>query len=130
MIKREDRDLKLFIMAFTIVLSLVSLKITFVNKHFIGSLLLFSAIVLFAIGIIRPKIFQPVYGCWMVFAKAISELITAALLIAVFYLVVTPIGLFLRLTGKDLLGLKMNGSRSYWLKKEEDIGKDSYLKQY
>lgn len=126
---KEDRDLKLFIMAFIIALSFVSFKFASANKQIIGDLLLCIALLLFAIGILRPKVLKPVYACWMILAKAISGLITAVLLILVFYLVVTPIGLFLRLCGKDLLRLKIDGSSSYWLKKE-DINKESYLKQY
>jgi hypothetical protein len=128
--KREDKDLKLFILALAIVLSLISIRLAFINKQEFGRFLKFGALLLFAIGMLRPKIFWPVYRCWMVLAKAISTLITAILLILVFYLVITPIGLFLRLFGKDLLGLKMDDNDSYWFKKEESISKESYLKQY
>jgi hypothetical protein len=38
---------------------------------------------------------------------------------AIFFLVVTPIGLIMRLAGKDLLNLKYHDDKSYWVKKED-----------
>lgn len=39
----------------------------------------------------------------------------------VFFLVVTPIGLFLKVFKKDLLNLKFNNSKTYWLKKDKTV---------
>ena len=36
----------------------------------------------------------------------------------IFFLVVTPIGLFMRIIGRDLLGMKFNRDKSYWLEKK------------
>ena len=36
----------------------------------------------------------------------------------IFFLVVTPIGLIMRLLGKDPLNLKYNKERSYWIEKD------------
>jgi len=36
----------------------------------------------------------------------------------VFFLVVTPTGLIMRLLGKDLLNLKKNNKNSYWIEKD------------
>jgi hypothetical protein len=41
----------------------------------------------------------------------------------IFFLVVTPIGLIMRLLGKDLLNLKFNKNQSYWIKKNEPKSK-------
>ena len=35
----------------------------------------------------------------------------------IFFLVVTPIGLLMRLLGKDLINLKYNNNKSYWIEK-------------
>ena len=37
----------------------------------------------------------------------------------VFFLVVTPIGLLIKLLGKDLIGIKKNNSKSYWIEKPD-----------
>jgi len=36
----------------------------------------------------------------------------------IFFLVVTPIGLLMRLLGKDLINLKYNNNKSYWIEKK------------
>jgi len=41
----------------------------------------------------------------------------------IFFFVVTPIGLILRIIGKDILNLKKNNSKSYWIKKNGPISK-------
>ena len=41
----------------------------------------------------------------------------------IFFLVVTPIGLIMRLLGKDLLNLKFNNNKSYWINKNETKSK-------
>ena len=35
----------------------------------------------------------------------------------IFFLVVTPIGFIMRILGKDLLNLKFNANKSYWIEK-------------
>jgi hypothetical protein len=81
------------------------------------------------LGFFAPFIVRPVY---FVFNKTASFifgwLITRGVLILAFYLVVVPIGLFMRFTGKDLLNLKIDKKGgSYWLKRER---KSADLKQY
>ena len=36
----------------------------------------------------------------------------------IFFLVVTPIGFLMRLFGKDVLNLKYNKNKSYWIEKD------------
>ena len=40
----------------------------------------------------------------------------------IYFLIVTPIGLFMRLIGKDLLNTKFTKDSSYWIKREKNIG--------
>ena len=44
------------------------------------------------------------------------------------FLIVTPIGLFMRLIGKDLLNLKFSKSNTYWIKRKKKVG--SMKKQF
>ena len=40
----------------------------------------------------------------------------------IYFLIVTPIGLFMRLIGKDLLNIKFSKDNSYWTKRQKNIG--------
>ena len=60
-------------------------------------------------------VMKPVYTVWMLFAFVLGWINTRVLLGAFFYLVMTPLGLILRWTGKDLLDERMDrGKKTYW----------------
>lgn len=69
---------------------------------------------------------------WLVTGNILGWMMTRVILVAVFYLIVTPIGFISRLLGNNLLNLKINTKEStYWLsKKEAEVDKDNYFKQY
>jgi hypothetical protein len=70
-------------------------------------------------GIAAPGILKPVYLAWMTFAFLLGWINTRVILGLFFYCVMTPVGLVLRLTGKDLLEEKLDRTaRSYWRKRE------------
>lgn len=78
------------------------------------------------------KLLKSLYSLWMKFALILSWINTRLILIILFYLIFTPIGLVLRILGKDLLDRKINKiSKSYWRKKEENkFGLAAYQKQF
>lgn len=70
-------------------------------------------------GVAFYPLMKPVYTAWMLFAFVLGWLNTRVLLGVFFYLVMTPLGLLLRLTGKDLLDETIDRSAtSYWIKRE------------
>jgi hypothetical protein len=78
------------------------------------------ALVLMALGLAAPRVLHPVYTVWMGLAVVLGFVMTRVILTAVFVGLVIPIGLVLRLVGKDLLRLKLDPEAdSYWLPKEE-----------
>lgn len=66
------------------------------------------------LGAVFPRSLVPVNRAWMALAEALGFVMTRVILAVVFYLVVTPIGLFKRLRGWDPLRLRATGSESYW----------------
>ena len=74
------------------------------------------------------KFLKPVYDIWMKFAAVLAWVNTRIILIVMFYLVFTPIGLIMKLFGSDQLGLRMEKEKeSYWIKKD---GKVNYERQF
>ena len=87
-----------------------------------GPWLFTPGVILFAFGLIAPKVLKPVYIAWMSFALALGLIVSTVLLTIFFYLVITPIGLIARIAGKDFLALKMNpGAQSYWIAREKSV---------
>jgi hypothetical protein len=66
-------------------------------------------------GILIPRILKPLQKCWMGLALTIGWGMSRVILTVLFCLIITPIGLFLRLTGKDLLDRKPNEKKAtFW----------------
>ena len=72
-------------------------------------------------GTLFPGALRNVEKLWMAFAERLSVVMTFLIMAALFYLVITPTGLLLRLMGKDLLGRKIQRDiPSYWSPVEVD----------
>ena len=70
-------------------------------------------------GLFLVPVLRPVYIGWMKFAQVLGWINTRILLGVFFYLVLTPIGVLLRLFGKDLLEERIDRSaKTYWIRRE------------
>ena len=78
---------------------------------------LFVSCLFFIMGLALPALLKPVYIIWMRLAFILGWVNTRIILIAIFYLIFTPIGLLMRLFRIDLLERKKQAG-SYWKKKE------------
>ena len=84
------------------------------------------------LGFILPSVLRPVYRIWMLLAYFIGGIVSRVILTVLFYVVLTPTGLVLRLFGKDVLDQKFDKRReSYWVKKDlSGHTKEQYRKMY
>ena len=78
--------------------------------------LIISAVFLF-LGLINSKILTPLNNIWFKFGLILGRIVSPIIMGVVFFLVVTPTGFTMRLVGKDLLNLKFNKHKSYWIEK-------------
>jgi len=91
-----------------------------------GELRLWSliiSIVFLVLGLVNSKILNPLNKFWFKFGIFLGKIISPFVMGIIFFLVVTPIGLLMRLLNKDLLNLKFNNSHSYWIEKTEPKSK-------
>lgn len=74
-----------------------------------------------AVGTVLPRALGPVERLWMRIAGALAVVMTTLVLTLTYYLVITPIGLLMRLLGMDQLGLRLDrDADSYWVSAEPD----------
>ena len=87
-----------------------------------------SGLTFFILAQIRVILLKPIYKIWMGLAFCLGWVNTRIILLLVYYLVVTPIALMMRLLRKDLLNLKLGkDAESYWLKRElKNSAQESY----
>ena len=69
------------------------------------------------LGLKNSTILTPFNRIWFKFGLLIGSFLAPIVMGAVFFLVVTPTGIIMKLMGKDLLNLKKNKSKSYWITK-------------
>ncbi|MDC3205903.1 SxtJ family membrane protein [Candidatus Pelagibacter sp.] len=92
------------------------------NDHIrIWSLII--SIVFLILGLLNSKILFPLNKTWFKFGILIGKIISPLIMGLIFFVVVTPIGLSMRLFNKDLLNLKFNKRKSYWIEKSEPKSK-------
>ena len=68
------------------------------------------------------KFLNPFKRIWIKFGEILGKVIAPLVLSIVYFIVITPIGLLLRIFGKDLLGIKFLKKKSYWIKRDKDLG--------
>lgn len=69
-----------------------------------------------------PHTLRPFFKFWMGVAFCLGWLNTRIILIVIYYLVLTPIGLLAKMLKKDFLNLRLEKeAQSYWIRKEQFI---------
>ena len=107
---------KSFGIVFFIVFLLVALY-PLINN---GDLRIWSFIIAISfliLGLINSKVLTPLNKLWFKFGLLLGKVISPLIMGIIFFLVVTPTALIMRIIGKDLLNLKFNNKKSYWIEK-------------
>jgi len=78
---------------------------------------LIISIAFLILGILNSKILTPLNKIWFKIGILLGNVISPIVMSIIFFLVVTPTSLIMKLFGKDILGIKKNRSKSYWIEK-------------
>ena len=78
---------------------------------------LIISIIFLVLGLLNSKLLNPLNKIWFKFGLLLGKIISPIVMGIIFFLVVTPIALFMRLLKKDLLNLKFNKKNTYWIEK-------------
>lgn len=117
-IKESKKDLRKFGLTIGIAFILLAVLLFITKKSsfpYFGSL----GLLLIIIGLMVPGILKPLNKIWMSLAIVLGWIMTRVILIILFYLAVTPIGLLVKLFRKDFLDMKIDKNKdSYWYKRE------------
>ncbi len=106
--------------SFGIVFFVVFLIIAIYPLSHGGDIRIWSIIISFiflVLGLLNSSILTPLNKIWFKFGIFLGKIISPLIMGIIFFLVVTPIGLIMRILGKDVLNLKYNKNKSYWIEK-------------
>ena len=120
--KAKINSNKSFGLVFFVVFFLIALY-PLVNNQNIGFWSLSISFVFLILGLMNSKILTPLNKLWFKLGIFLGKIISPFIMGMIFFLVVTPIGFIMRILGKDLLNLKYNHNKSYWIEKNEPKSK-------
>ena len=107
---------KSFGLVFFVVFFLISVY-PLLNAENIRFWSLIVAIIFLTLGLLNSKILTPLNKIWFKFGLLLGSIVSPIVMSIIFFFIVTPISLIMRILGKDILNLKWNNSNSYWIEK-------------
>jgi len=118
---------------FTLGIILLVISLVMLLRHSRQSIvLLYVALVLFFLATLIPAILKPLYVFWMRLALVLAWVNTRLILVLIYYLLITPISIIIRVFGKDLLDRVIKEDKdSYWLDKPNKVlSTEDYQRQF
>ena len=82
-----------------------------------------TSLIFLILGLINSKILTPLNKIWFKFGILLGKIVSPIVMGLIFFLVVTPIAIFMKILKKDLLNLRYNNDKSYWIEKNEPKSK-------
>ena len=102
---------------FFIVFLLVSIY-PLINDEEIRIWSLIISIIFLLLGLLNSQILTPLNQIWFKLGIFLGKIVSPIVMGIIFFLVVTPTGIIMRILKKDLLNLKYSDDKSYWIKKK------------
>ena len=89
-----------------------------------------AAVVFFLLAIFWNTPLKPLNTFWIKFGNLLHRLMSPIVIGIIFFIVITPIGLIMRLMRKDLLNLRLNqDASSYWVARNKEMDNNSSMTQ-
>ena len=115
---------------FTLVFLIASIFLYFREINMIFYVLGTCSIVFFLITFFKAEILMPLNKLWMKFGLVLGMIVSPIVMGVIFFAIFTPIGILMRLFGRDELLLQFKAKPSYWTKRNEDIQSNSFRRQF
>ena len=117
----DHKDIKIgsnrsFGIVFFVVFLLISIYL-FLKDGDIRLWSLIISIIFLFLGLLNSNVLSPLNKLWFRFGLLLGKIISPIIMGIIFFLVVTPIAIIMRLFKKDLLNLKFKENNTYWIDK-------------
>lgn len=115
---------------FSIVFLIVSVFFYFQNNNFLIFFFSCSALFLFVVTIINAEILLPLNKLWMKFGILLGMIVSPIILGSIYFFIFTPIGLLMKIFGRDELILVNKIKNSYWLTPQDQNELSNFRNQF
>ena len=127
----SPRDLRRFGFTVAIPLALLAALGTWRGHTVLPVLFGGLALTLAGFALLAPKLLGPVHKVWMAGAHGLGEFNARVLLGLVYFLMMTPMGMIMRLVGRDPLDRRLKDRPSYWVERKRQPGlRDSMERRF
>ena len=93
------------------------------NDKNLNIYLIIISIIFLILGLLNSKLLSPLNLFWIKFGELLGKIIAPIVMAIIYFFILTPISLIVRLFGKDLLSLKFSKEiKTYWIKRKKDLG--------
>ena len=121
----SNKSFGLLFFVFFLILALWPLK----NGNNLNLFFITISGIFLILGLINSKLLSPLNKLWIKFGEILGMIIAPIVMALVYFVILTPVSLAVRVLGKDLLGLKfLKEKESYWIKRKKNLG--SMKKQF
>ena len=129
--KPDKEELRKFAITISVALGVLGVLILWRNGQ-AGLIFLSIGAVIFLAGLVWPKSLALLYKAWMALALVLGLIMSHIILALVYYVVLTPIGFFMKIVRRDPLELSFDrNAKSYWIKRQKGVhDKASYEKMF
>lgn len=115
---------------FTLIFFIVSTYFYFKDNYIIFYISGIISIALLLITSFKANILEPLNKIWMKFGLMLGKVISPIVMGSIFFLIFSPVGILMRLFGRDELLLRFKNKNSYWTKRNEGTLSNSFRSQF
>ena len=99
------------------------------NGESLNYYFIIASVVFLILGLLNSKLLSPLNKSWIKLGEILGIIIAPIVMALVYFVILTPISIIVRVFGKDLLGLKLfKEKETYWIKRKKNLG--SMKKQF
>ena len=115
---------------FTFVFAILAFYFLFIDSILWAQALALLAVLFLLITVIIPQVLLPLNKLWMRLGLLLGMIVSPIVLGIIFFGLVTPYGVVMRMFGRDELRLKFTKKSSHWISRSESIKSDSFKNQF
>tara|TARA_Y100001958_G_C21004074_1_gene386755 strand:+ start:329 stop:709 length:381 start_codon:yes stop_codon:yes gene_type:complete len=119
--KKNNQNRSFGLLFFIVFIALALWPLT--NQGEINLYLVTISLFFLVLGLLNSRILSPLNKAWIKLGEILGRIVAPIVMAIVYFLILTPISLLVRLFGKDLIGMKFsNDVKSYWIKRKKHLG--------
>ena len=82
---------------------------------------IFISFIFLVLAFLKPEFLKPLNVAWIKLGELLGRIIAPTVMALIYFFILTPLSLIIRIFGKDLLKIKFSKDNSYWTKRDKNV---------